>query len=460
MPADKSPRRRTNTYLEALLAKVRPHVHPFIWDELHRAARATAGGAARAELLRQLREATPEAAPAGVPAEIAQAVTLAKAEANADPGDNPLGDFTDTDLAVMDPDIAGAIFEVMEALGAVGDADEKQPDLIAAVAKMPPDIVGAFAELAEACGADTTNLEFAKGAPDSSDVGAGNALVVDITKAHPPVHTMTSDTECALCGKGDTHEIHQGHGGVMAFAKAEWSTSYINDLPDSSFAYIAPGGQKDGDGKTTPRSLRFYPFKDAQGNVDLPHLRNALARAAQQGDGSDDAAKAARAALPRLQAAAKDAGIGQFAKAEFEEPGPVWLEKAESRADGLDVVYGVVLHPGGRDSHGHRVSERDITVAAHRFLGKLQTQANFAKGALNLQHARDRQPDAIPVESFVAPQDLNFEADGRQVKVMKGSWIVGNKVSKAFRKEIEDGLWTGLSLEGDGFELPAAAFSG
>ena len=60
---------------------------------------------------------------------------------------------------------------------------------------------------------------------------------------------------------------------------AEWSTAYINDLPDSAFLYIAPGGEKDDDGRTTPRSLRYFPVRDEKGQIDLPHLRNAIAQA-------------------------------------------------------------------------------------------------------------------------------------------------------------------------------------
>jgi len=63
--------------------------------------------------------------------------------------------------------------------------------------------------------------------------------------------------------------------------KAVWSTAFVNDLPDSSFLHILPGGEKDGEGKTTPRSLRMFPYKDASGKVDLPHLRNAIARIPQ-----------------------------------------------------------------------------------------------------------------------------------------------------------------------------------
>jgi len=57
-----------------------------------------------------------------------------------------------------------------------------------------------------------------------------------------------------------------------------WTTAYMNDLPDSAFLYVEDGGKKDAQGKTTPRSLRHFPYKNANGQVDLPHLRNALAR--------------------------------------------------------------------------------------------------------------------------------------------------------------------------------------
>lgn len=57
---------------------------------------------------------------------------------------------------------------------------------------------------------------------------------------------------------------------------ATWTTQYINGLPNSSFA-VVESGYKDGDNK----NARHLPFKDGGGKVDLPHLRNALARANQ-----------------------------------------------------------------------------------------------------------------------------------------------------------------------------------
>ena len=62
---------------------------------------------------------------------------------------------------------------------------------------------------------------------------------------------------------------------------ATWDTAYVNNLPDSAFLYVEPGGDKDSEGKTVPRSLRHFPYKDDSGAVDLPHLRNALSRIPQ-----------------------------------------------------------------------------------------------------------------------------------------------------------------------------------
>jgi hypothetical protein len=59
---------------------------------------------------------------------------------------------------------------------------------------------------------------------------------------------------------------------------AKWTRAYVDRLPDSSFAYIEPGGRKDAEGMTEPRSKRHLPYKDADGTPDPTHVRNALAR--------------------------------------------------------------------------------------------------------------------------------------------------------------------------------------
>lgn len=90
--------------------------------------------------------------------------------------------------------------------------------------------------------------------------------------------------------------------------EAQWTTAYINNLSDDCFAFIKPGGKKDEGGKTVPRSLRYLPYKDANGKIDLSHLRNALARLPQS-DLSDEEKKKAEVVLTK---AAKEAKIGQY----------------------------------------------------------------------------------------------------------------------------------------------------
>jgi|TARA_R100000995_G_C3478350_1_gene122338 hypothetical protein len=80
---------------------------------------------------------------------------------------------------------------------------------------------------------------------------------------------------------------------------AKMTSKQKNDLPDSDFAYIEPGGKKDSEGKTVPRSLRHLPINDAA------HVRNALARL----DQTDISAEAKKAALKKIKAAAKKFGI-------------------------------------------------------------------------------------------------------------------------------------------------------
>jgi phage head maturation protease len=92
--------------------------------------------------------------------------------------------------------------------------------------------------------------------------------------------------------------------------KATWSTAMQNNLPDSSFAFIESGGKKDSDGRTTPRSLRHFPYKDADGKPDAAHVRNALARIPQ----STLSASAKASATRKVQAAAKELGIGEDSK--------------------------------------------------------------------------------------------------------------------------------------------------
>jgi hypothetical protein len=93
--------------------------------------------------------------------------------------------------------------------------------------------------------------------------------------------------------------------------EAEWTAAYINDLPNSSFAVTEPAYL---DGKTEDKRCRHLPFKDKDGTVDLPHLRNALARMNQIEPVTDSisAADLRAKAEKVLVAAAKAADVGDY----------------------------------------------------------------------------------------------------------------------------------------------------
>jgi len=110
---------------------------------------------------------------------------------------------------------------------------------------------------------------------------------------------------------------------VLSEKYAEWTRKYINDLPDSAFLYIEPGGEKDSEGKTKPRSLRHFPYKDKSGKVDLPHLRNALARIPQS-NLSDSVKSKVTAKAKKI---AKQYGIGDSKKKGGEKSEKTMAEK-------------------------------------------------------------------------------------------------------------------------------------
>lgn len=90
--------------------------------------------------------------------------------------------------------------------------------------------------------------------------------------------TADDKGNCQHCGKAMKRASRRplaAHGGRVSALKAALSTADRDALPDSSFLYIEPGGSKDADGKTTPRSHRMFPYRDASGTVDIAHLRAA-----------------------------------------------------------------------------------------------------------------------------------------------------------------------------------------
>jgi 5-methylcytosine-specific restriction endonuclease McrA len=81
-----------------------------------------------------------------------------------------------------------------------------------------------------------------------------------------------------LCAAMLCHRSAVPNLGSILGRAAAWPASYLHRLPDSAFLHVETGGRIDPSGRTLPRSLRHLPIRDADGALDLPHLRDAMAQ--------------------------------------------------------------------------------------------------------------------------------------------------------------------------------------
>lgn len=117
------------------------------------------------------------------------------------------------------------------------------------------------------------------------ELGQIEAAPPDAGAAAYELAALAEEIAPALAGAdGVAKALHAAFPVLVAFAeteKATWSRAFVDGLPDSAFLYVEEGGSKDESGRTVPRTLRHFPVRAGDGEIDLPHLRNALARIPQ-----------------------------------------------------------------------------------------------------------------------------------------------------------------------------------
>lgn len=211
-------------------------------------------------------------------------------------------------------------------------------------------------------------------------------------------------------------------------AKKIWTARFINNLPDSAFLYIAPDGEKDDEGKTKLRKLRFLPYKDADGKIDLPHLRNALARIPQTKLSVSIKAKLRTKAEELLEEETEEK------EKKFEKFVPVYpIDKADSEEH---VVCGVVYEPDVVDAQGDEASETEIRKAAYQFMEEVQT--------FKVNHEGKKVKVKV-LESYVAPADFTIAKKA----IKKGAWVLTVRVlDKKIWEAVKSGDLTGFSMAG------------
>lgn len=180
-------------------------------------------------------------------------------------------------------------------------------------------------------------------------------------------------------------------------AYAEWTTAYMNDLPDSAFLYIAPGGEKDEDDRTTPRSLRYFPYRDDTGKVDLPHLRNAIAQAPKADLSSEIVAS--------VQAKGRKILEAQREEAAEEGDAPIDEEVAPDRPDAYPPA--------------EQMSDWSAVVHLDEDYGNKNVE--LARSGTHYGRASDRQV-------VLSPEDITSMARGYQIIQSEGWYSTGAPV--------------------------------
>ncbi len=181
--------------------------------------------------------------------------------------------------------------------------------------------------------------------------------------------------------------------------EADWSSSYVNALPDDSFAHVQPGGGKDEMGKTTPRSLRKLPYKDDKGNIDEPHLRNALARLSQ----TNIPPQAKSAARKKLASAAKQVGIETSMDAAYDSLRvAIELSIADSLNDGYDSTPDPEQHEAEGDDTA-KPGDSEAGETENQTIPPNTPKANQKKGD---PAGQDTETD-VPVERNVPDPVVN-----------------------------------------------------
>jgi HK97 family phage prohead protease len=198
-----------------------------------------------------------------------------------------------------------------------------------------------------------------------------------------------------------------GRSSVTTATRAEMTSSSINDLPDSDFAYIESGGKKDPSGRTVPRSLRHFPVHDAA------HTRNALSRAPQSPFGDK--------AMPKIRAAAKKFGVDvsddskqPASRAEFMRLyalEDIHILRSADGGDGRTVeAYAAVFGEPAeiQDHEGHYVEEIDPAAfnraiehasrARGGFPGSVKVLWNHGRDLAGKPSDRFSMPIGVPVD--------------------------------------------------------------
>jgi len=185
-------------------------------------------------------------------------------------------------------------------------------------------------------------------------------------------HAVIKDADGSVAGCHPTRKKAEAQmAALYANDTKAWSSAYLTALPDSAYACVDKSG-------------RHYPHHDAAGKLDLPHLRNALSRLAQDDTTSCGAA--------HLRAHAKSVGVGQ------KEADPMKAERlTTTKWRVLAIPFGGPLK-GGKDLDGEFFSANTDIKADW-----------FDRRPVIFHHAQD---ETLKDETLGTEDDLEQAKDG------------------------------------------------
>jgi hypothetical protein len=202
-------------------------------------------------------------------------------------------------------------------------------------------------------------------------------------------------------------EIEPSKKGPVREAKSAWSTNYINDLPDSAFLFVDTSGERDNEGKTTPRSLRHFPVRNKSGDIDIPHLRNALSRIPQSTLPSDAKSRLTAMAQRLLDRATTEGVDTSFDEEEAELKAAEGITWDQDFIDMLPDSAFLYVEPGGTKD-----AESKTVPRAHRHFAFKDSEGNVDRA--HLEHQLNRIPHSN------LPQDVKNHSMIRARRILDG----------------------------------------
>lgn len=227
--------------------------------------------------------------------------------------------------------------------------------------------------------------------------------------------------------------LNKGMGGMMGSASSSTESNHLTSA--HRMFKGGPGSGRTEEGGANPQAAKAKE-QHAQTERNLKDAREKYNRAPKE---QKDKAKAElRQAMVDHQASQNAVHYHSKTPVHNAISKTVSILKAEQMKQ---VVYCVVLEPEVVDSQGDFMTAEDIESTAHRYM----------INARLIGSGHTSKIDAAPVESFLAPQDLQYEGQNGPQPVKKGSWVIGIKVfDPAEWQKVLNGEYTGVSVGGKG----------